>query len=336
MSSPHPGSDRLVLVGDGDATLASSNAVAAGEGVGLARPASLEALARETAQALKASGRRSVQLSYDASLFSGPRTAPSWPPTYVSSGVVSPVTALSVDAGRSSPGSDARSLDPPAAAAATFAEQLRAQGITVALPPLPGKAPPGATPIAAVSSPPLSLLVERMLTESDNDLAEALAHRTAVGARLPGTFAGGATATTQALKGLGLDVTGLLLVDGSGLSHSDEVPPVLLAQVLTTAAGTSAADNGLRPVLSGLPVAGWTGTLADRFDAPGAQAAAGLVRAKTGTLGTVSTLAGTVVDADGRTLAFAVLADNLPVGTTIEARAALDRAAAAIAGCGCG
>jgi D-alanyl-D-alanine carboxypeptidase/D-alanyl-D-alanine-endopeptidase (penicillin-binding protein 4) len=331
-----PGSDRLVLVGDGDATLASSNAVAATEGSGIARPASLEALARETARGLKASGRRSAQVSYDASLFSGPRTAPSWPATYVTSGVVSPVTALSVDAGRTSPGSGSRSLDPAASAAATFTRELRAEGISVHTPPLPAKAPPGATTLASVSSPPIDLLVERMLTESDNDLAEALAHRTAVGAGLPGTFQGGAAATAQALKGLGLDVTGLLLFDGSGLSHSDEVPPVLLAQVLTAAAGTSVADAALHPVLSGLPVSGWTGTLADRFDGPGARAAAGLVRAKTGTLGTVSTLAGTVVDADGRTLAFALLADNLPVGTTLEARAALDRAAAALARCGCG
>ena len=72
--------------------------------------------------------------------------------------------------------------------------------------PTAGTAPAGAVPVASVSSPPVGLLVERMLTESDDDLAEALAHRTAVGAHQPGTFAGGATATTEAVKGLGLDV----------------------------------------------------------------------------------------------------------------------------------
>jgi D-alanyl-D-alanine carboxypeptidase/D-alanyl-D-alanine-endopeptidase (penicillin-binding protein 4) len=189
--------------------------------------------------------------------------------------------------------------------------------------------------MAAVSSPPVGLLVERMLTESDDDLAEALAHRTAVAARQPGTFAGGATATAGALKGLGLDITGLHLVDGSGLSHADRVQPRLIAQVLAAAAGNEASDAVLRPLLSGLPVAGWTGTLANRFTAPATSAAAGVVRAKTGTLGTVSALAGTAVDVDGRVLAFVVLADGLPPGTTLEARAALDEAAAAIAGCGC-
>jgi serine-type D-Ala-D-Ala carboxypeptidase/endopeptidase (penicillin-binding protein 4) len=330
-----PGTDRIVLVGDGDATLTSTDATATAQGSGSARPASIETLARSTAIALKAAGRKSVHLEYDASLFSGSTTAASWPAAYVPSGVVSPVTALSVDAGRTAPSQDTRSLSPPAAAAAAFAEDLGKDGVQVLGKATAGAAPAGAVPAASVSSPPMGLLVERMLTESDNDLAEALAHRTAVGAHQPGTFAGGAAATTQAIKDLGLDITGLHLVDGSGLSHADLVPPRLLAQVLATAAGAKPSDQALRSLLSGLPVAGWTGTLADRFTSPGTAAAAGVVRAKTGTLGTVSTLAGTAVDADGRVLAFAVMADGLPAGTTLDARAALDEAAAAIAGCGC-
>jgi D-alanyl-D-alanine carboxypeptidase/D-alanyl-D-alanine-endopeptidase (penicillin-binding protein 4) len=106
--------------------------------------------------------------------------------------------------------------------------------------------------------------------------------------------------------------------------------------VLATAAGSGARETPLRALLSGLPVAGWTGTLSDRFTTPDTSAAAGVVRAKTGTLGTVSTLAGTADDVDGRVLAFAVLADDLPSGTTLQARADLDEAAAAIAACGCG
>jgi D-alanyl-D-alanine carboxypeptidase/D-alanyl-D-alanine-endopeptidase (penicillin-binding protein 4) len=328
-----PGTHRIVLVGDGDATLASTQQAA---GTGPARPASLETLARTTAYALKTSGiGRTVRLSYDASLFAKPTTAASWPTTYVPSGVVSPVTALSVDSGRTAPGAATRSLDPPAAAAATFAADLRSLGVHVVGSPTPAKAPATAVSLAAVSSPPMSELVEQMLTESDNDLAEALAHRVAAASGEPGTFSGGAAATVSALQRLGLNVTGLHLVDGSGLSHADRVPPLLLAQVLATAAGNGGPAGALRWLFSGLPVAGWTGTLADRFTAPPTATAAGVVRAKTGTLGTVSTLAGTAVDADGRLLAFALLADGLPAGSTPEARAALDEAAAAIAGCGC-
>jgi D-alanyl-D-alanine carboxypeptidase/D-alanyl-D-alanine-endopeptidase (penicillin-binding protein 4) len=104
----------------------------------------------------------------------------------------------------------------------------------------------------------------------------------------------------------------------------------LLTRVLVLAA--SADHPALRPLLTGLPVGGASGTLANRFDGPD-RAGAGVVRAKTGTLRGVSSLAGTVVDADGRQLAFAVLADRVP--DTGRARTALDRIATALAGCGC-
>jgi D-alanyl-D-alanine carboxypeptidase/D-alanyl-D-alanine-endopeptidase (penicillin-binding protein 4) len=85
--------------------------------------------------------------------------------------------------------------------------------------------------------------------------------------------------------------------------------------------------------LSGLPVAGYDGTLADRGDSDPATAP-GTVRAKTGTLQGVHALAGTVVTADGRLLAFAVVADAAS-GGEIATEAALDDVAATLAGCGC-
>jgi D-alanyl-D-alanine carboxypeptidase/D-alanyl-D-alanine-endopeptidase (penicillin-binding protein 4) len=94
----------------------------------------------------------------------------------------------------------------------------------------------------------------------------------------------------------------------------------LLASRLRTAASRS-----------WLPVA--EGTLADRFAGSGLIAGVGVVRAKTGTLTGVSSLAGTVVDADGRMLAFAVIADAVP--TASSGRAALDAVATALVGCGC-
>ncbi|WP_176737673.1 D-alanyl-D-alanine carboxypeptidase, partial [Streptomyces griseus] len=98
---------------------------------------------------------------------------------------------------------------------------------------------------------------------------------------------------------------------------------------LLTALLTRAADPdrpGLRPVLTGLPIAGFSGTLDDRYR-DGSEGT-GLIRAKTGTLNGVNSLAGTVVDPRGRLLAFAFLASGSLSAT--EAEPALDALATAL------
>jgi D-alanyl-D-alanine carboxypeptidase/D-alanyl-D-alanine-endopeptidase (penicillin-binding protein 4) len=82
-----------------------------------------------------------------------------------------------------------------------------------------------------------------------------------------------------------------------------------------------------------MPVAGFSGTLSGRYLGPTTQTAAGLVRAKTGTLSDVSTLAGLAYDADGRLLAFAFMANK--VKDVAATRSSLDLLATAVAGCGC-
>ena len=54
-------------------------------------------LARQTARWLRAHGQRSVRLSYDVSLFTGPLMAPGWITSYVTTGNVTPITAPEVD-----------------------------------------------------------------------------------------------------------------------------------------------------------------------------------------------------------------------------------------------
>jgi D-alanyl-D-alanine carboxypeptidase/D-alanyl-D-alanine-endopeptidase (penicillin-binding protein 4) len=123
-------------------------------------------------------------------------------------------------------------------------------------------------------------------------------------------------------------VTGLRLLDGSGLARGNRVSAATLAGVLAAAADP--ARTQLRPIVTGLPVAGLNGTLAERLRGP----AAGVVRAKTGTLTGVGALAGLVVDADGALLAFAILADRVPPEATLPARRALDRFASRLASSG--
>lgn len=318
---------RIVLVGGGDPTLTA--AATAGPDA----QASLATLADLTAAALKAAGTASVRLGYDTSLFAGPAVHPI--------GIndnISLLQALTVDEGRRDPHSTenaARYGDPAATSAADFAALLSRRGITVQGAPArsPAATPATATPLARVESQPLSEIVERMLTDSDNDIAETLGHQAALASGLPATFAGGAAAVRKTLTGLGVPLGGTRLADSSGLSGQDAIPAAVLTRLLALAASPSHQE--LRAVVSGLPVAGFTGTLDNRYsgDAAGAAAGLGLVRAKTGSLQTVNTLAGLVLDRDGRLLVFAFMSNGS--GSAASARAALDRLAGRVAVCGC-
>jgi D-alanyl-D-alanine carboxypeptidase/D-alanyl-D-alanine-endopeptidase (penicillin-binding protein 4) len=248
-------------------------------------------------------------------------------------GNLAQVTALMVDEGRlddSASGATGRSPDPAADAARKFGDLLQARGIKTSAPG-PSKATGRSKTLAEVQSPPLSALVERMLTNSDNDIAEALARQVGLASGEKASFEGGAAGTRAQLKKLGLPLDGAAFADGSGLNRDDRLSADLLTALLTKAGDPDHPE--LRPVLTGLPVAGFTGTLSERYAAGADRTATGVVRAKTGTLTGVNALAGTVVDTEGRLLAFAFLASGTTDRTT--AQAALDRTAAALAACGC-
>jgi D-alanyl-D-alanine carboxypeptidase len=332
---------RIVLVGGGDPTLAAGAAPLSQ----YPQPATLQALAAKTAAALKAAHRTKVQLEYDTSLYTGPGLAPGWPDSYVTTGDVTSITALEVDQGRLTTGGApedtddptnfrARSSDPAADAAGSFRSFLAADGITVSGEPSTGSAPSGAATLGSVSSPALSAIVEQMLLESNNVIAENLARHVAIATSHPASFAGAATAETEVLSRLGVK-TGLSLVDGSGLSPQDKIAPAALVQLLTLAA--SAQHPTLRAAVTGLPVAGFAGTLYPGNSVFGdiGGAARGVVRAKTGNLSTVAALAGLVYDRDGRVLVFVFNADQVPAADLQEAADALNDAAGSLASCGC-
>jgi D-alanyl-D-alanine carboxypeptidase/D-alanyl-D-alanine-endopeptidase (penicillin-binding protein 4) len=320
--------DRIVLVGGGDPFLMSDRRAA--KGLYPVR-ADLDTLATRTATALAQQGLAVVHLSYDASLFTGPQVNPAWPASYLPDDVVPRISALWVDEAK---GPDRRYVADPARAAATvFAAALARHGIGVSGPVVPGRSASGATELAAVQSAQLGQIVERTLAVSDNKAAEVIGRQVGLAVGQNASFAGGARAVVQVLQGLGVDTSGAQVYDGSGLSRRDRLTPQTLLDVLQTVAAAGHPD--LRDVITGLPVAGFTGSLQWRFDdAPAA--ARGRVRAKTGTLTGVHGLAGIITDAQGDRMAFVAIADRVAVPNTLSARHTLDLIAGALAACPCG
>ncbi len=316
----------VVLVGGGDPTLTARPSRKQG-----LEYASLPELAWQTATALKASGVRRVRVDYDVSAYRGPRAAYGWKPNYLPDGELAPLSALTVDRGRRAPGvskGNGRVSNPAASATAAFAKLLTRYGVTARA----GRsttAPAQAVQLGAVRSPTAAELVEHLMTESDNDVAEAMARQVALKTGRPGTFADASQAVMQTLAALGVR-GGIRVNDGSGLSTANRITPAALASVLALAA--SPDHPRLRAAITGMPVAGFSGTLAPRYKTPSSRGGAGVVRAKTGTLNGVSTLAGIAHDADGRVLAFAFMMGD-GKGPVDPGR--LDRLAAAVASCGC-
>ena len=323
-----PGSQDLYIIGGGDPLLESGQFKKDPAAPGYPKATSMNALAKKTAAQLQEQGISEVKLKFDASLFTGPDWNPDWPTYFRGQGIVSPVQALMVDDAQLAR-FGSRGENPAAMAGARFAELLRKAGMKVG-DVSAGKAPADAEQIAVVSSVPVYELVGQMLSTSDNDTAEALFRLAGVGAGTGGSFQGGARAESQALQDLGISTVMANFSDGSGLSKENRVSPVMLAEIL---AKVVRAEDGLWPISSGLAVAGVSGTLKSRFTTVQTQKAAGLVRAKTGTLISVSSLSGFVQSRSGRVLVFSTIANE--ADSSFEAATVMDRIAASLAACGC-
>ncbi|MFP5019408.1 D-alanyl-D-alanine carboxypeptidase/D-alanyl-D-alanine endopeptidase [Pseudonocardia phyllosphaerae] len=322
---PGPTPDSVVLIGSGDPSLTAQHAPQTGL---YPEPARIDALADQVRKAVKQPVRT---VFTDTSAWSGPPEAAGWDSTNTTDGTVPTMTPLMLDGGRIDPNDQEgqRSPDPAGAAGKALATALGASDVQE------GKAAKNAPTLGEVSSPPVASLIEYMLTASDNVTAEALARQVAISREGTPTFDGAAKAVTESLVQAGYDVRGLSLHDGSGLSRDNRIPARLLGSVLASAAAQSASPTDvqyLRPILTGLPVAGGSGTLLDRFTGGSSVAGRGVVRAKTGTLSGASGLAGVTTDVDGRLLVFALMSNGT---SPTEARPELDAVAASLSRCGC-
>ena len=325
----------IVLVGHGDPTL---SALPPGQQSVYTGAPKLSDLASQTVAAYSAKhpGVPITQVMLDASYWN---PSDSWTPDVKRSeqtqGYQSETTALQVDGDRANPQAETsqRSTDPIGHAGTAFIAALQhadpggvvASNVTSSL----GTAIAGSTAFAEVKSQPVRTLIAQMLPPSDNTLGEMLARIISKTSGLDGSLASLNQAIPSALKGaFNLPTTGMTIIDGSGESPSNLVPPATMTAIMRQ---IQAGANNLDVVRAGLSVAGQTGTLAARFT--GANAIArGHVVGKTGWIDVEYSLVGTVTAADGTVLEFAF--DAVGSGIQPSAKTAIDTLTTAVFRCG--
>lgn len=289
----------LYLVGGGDPTLATGAYADR-----FPRQPQLRTDMATLADAVQAAGVRRVEGSVvgDESRYDAQRYVAGWPARYIEQNVVGPLSALSVnDSFARYPGDGGDRLEaaeePAVHAAGVLTLLLAERGIEVVGPPRAGPAPE-APELGAVESAPLPEVVDQLLRESDNMVAELIVKELGRTAGDPST-AGGAAVLGRALDDLGLDTAGLVVADGSGLSTDNRLTCRLLTDVLLHPEVGSTLQEGLA-------VAGESGTLTDAFEGTSLE---GVLAAKTGSLNAVAALAGSVTDDDGP-VTFAFVAND--------------------------
>lgn len=251
----------------------------------------------------------------DDSWFDNVRSAPGWKSSFFLTDSA-PISALVVDDGTYE---RHVSANPPLAAAGRLRQMLRMRGITTG-PVGVGRAPAAAIEVAHVLSPPLADIVRYMDVESDNLHAEMLLKQLGRIAGSGGTTAAGAAVVMHDLADAEIPLTGVRVVDGSGLSSLDRVTPRALAELLATAWRSPEVRGAF---FHALAVAGVSGTLKHRLEY---RPARGAVHAKTGTTDLASALSGYVRNL----FAFSVVQNGYPVSWSAT-RAAQDRFAMALA-----
>jgi len=287
----------LYLRGGGDPTFGSSAFIRSNYGgVGAS-------VSRLVSQLVRVDGIRAVTGSVlgDESLLDSLRGEPSsgYAPDPFLEGTLS---ALAFNRGAS--GSVHGAHAPAAYAARQLWAALKSSGVSIRGASGAAATPAAATQLAQVQSPTLSELLGLTLPPSDNFFAETLIKDLGAMFGGAGTTAAGASVVSRTIGSL-LGIHPRIL-DGSGLSASDRTSPYQVAHLLAALAGTP-LGTVLRERMA---VAGRTGTLALRMRHTGA---AGRCQGKTGTLTSVSNLAGYCTSANGHTIAFAIFTDGISV-----------------------
>lgn len=303
----------LYLWGEGDLLLARGQ----GDEDAVEGHAGIADLAADTAAELTEQGITRVTLRWRHDIFSGDSRLDAWKTQDVE-GYEGEVGAFAFDAGRTSADSTSFAEDPGRDVALELAAHLRNAGIEAEV---AGEAsvPSDATELARVESATVGQQIRWMLHHSDNTLADQYCRLAAVAAGAEASFSGATAHVAETVQALGVDTSGLRMEDCSGLSSDNRISGRTLAETIHATMGSGRAD--LRDLVRSLPWGGLDGTLSQRFLSGEAAANA---QAKTGSLGTVSSLAGVVTTKGGRTLVFAVGNDAVPGDAAYWTRGVLD------------
>jgi D-alanyl-D-alanine carboxypeptidase/D-alanyl-D-alanine-endopeptidase (penicillin-binding protein 4) len=290
--------DDLWLVGGGDPLLASpeyaayvsANPATAGYPVTPIQP---------LADGLVARGVQVVRngVHGDDTRYEEVRYLPTWPTLNQGEFDIGPLGALEVDQGLDRFHPDIPTVDPTGHGAGVLARLLGLRGVTAAQ-GVNEKASSRAVVLASVQSAPLAQIIEAMLRASDNQIAELLVREIDRQAGGEGTTAGGIRLVMDDATRLGIPGAGLALVDGSGLSHTNQ------ATCDTLLAALRLGDQPrFTAIARGLPVAGVSGTFRGLFvNTP----LAGHLAAKGGYIAGVASLVGNVDLAHPRRFALEV------------------------------
>ena len=200
-----------------------------------------------------------------------------------------------------------RTAAPTRHAASLFDDLLEARGLVITRRPQAGTSPPRSqmTSLASIESPDVGQIVARMLTRSDNTIAEMLLKE--VGYRTLGSERATAVMVVEAVmrQALGPLAAGIEIADGSGLSRYNRLSCAAVAELLRQAGPHS-------PLVAGLAVAGRSGTLRACGPAtwPPMAGSPNAVYAKTGTAHLSNSLAGLAQAPNGETVIFAMIANQ--------------------------
>ncbi|EKD72483.1 MAG: D-alanyl-D-alanine carboxypeptidase/D-alanyl-D-alanine-endopeptidase [uncultured bacterium] len=168
----------------------------------------------------------------------------------------------------------------------------------------PKAAPTDLFPLAIHNSKPLHILINEMLKKSDNIIAGSLLKKMGeLYSNQPGSWQNGGNAIKQILAQKAyVNTAQMNVIDGSGLSRDNQVTPSQMMQALDFAFHNYSTNYEF---ISSLPIAGVDGTLKNRL-----KNIAWKVRAKTGTMAGVASLAGYVVSKDREPIAFVIIVNG--------------------------